>query len=232
MHISEGILSLPVLAGGGALTAIGVALGLRKINGDNLPKVAVLTATFFIASFIHINVGPSTVHFMLNGVVGILLGWAAFPVVMIGLLIQAILFQYGGLTTLGINTLNVAGPGVLFAFIFHKMIMSDNLIKCSIGSFLAGALALGATAALVVLDLLLTDPIQYRAVAGAVMLAHIPVMLIEGVVALMCVRFFKKVKPEILYSVLESPTIPDNSTPQSPINDDQQPEAKGKEPQK
>lgn len=90
MHISEGVLSLPVLAGGAVLTLGGLALGLRKITADNLPKTSVIAAAFFTASFIHFNVGPSTVHLMLNGFIGVMLGWAAFPVVLVGLLIQGL----------------------------------------------------------------------------------------------------------------------------------------------
>ena len=162
MHISEGVLSIPVLIGGAALTAAGVAMGLRKINSDNLPKTAVMTAAFFTASFIHINVGPSTVHLMLNGLIGLMMGWAAFPVVLIGLLIRGILFQYGGLTTLGVNTLNVAGPAVLFGFVFNRMIFSENKWRSSLGSFGAGFLAIGLTAIMVSLALILTDPEKYK----------------------------------------------------------------------
>ncbi len=206
MHISEGVLSMPVLIGGAVFTAAGVAMGLRKINADNLPKTAVMTAAFFTASFIHINVGPSTVHLMLNGLIGLMMGWAAFPVVLIGLLIQGILFQYGGLTTLGVNTLNVAGPAVLFGFVFNRMIFSENRWRSSIASFCAGFLAIGLTAVLVGMALILTDPEKYRIAAYTILLSHVPVMFIEGLVALLCVRFLKKVKPELLRNPLSTST--------------------------
>jgi len=197
---------MPVLIGGAVLTAAGVAMGLRKINSDNLPKTAVMTAAFFTASFIHINVGPSTVHLMLNGLIGLMMGWAAFPVVLIGLLIQGILFQYGGLTTLGINTLNVAGPAVLFGFIFNRMIFSENKWQSSVGSFGAGFLAIGLTAVMVSLALIMTDPEKYKIAAYTILVSHVPVMFIEGLVALLCVRFLKKVKPELLRNPLHKLT--------------------------
>ena len=202
MHISEGVLSMPVLVGGAVLTAAGVAMGLRKINSDNIPKTAVMTAAFFTASFIHINVGPSTVHLMLNGLIGLMMGWAAFPIVLIGLLIQGILFQYGGLTTLGVNTLNVAGPAVVFGFLFNQLIYSDNIRRSSIGAFSAGFLSIGLTAVMVSVALILTDPVKYRVAAYAILVSHVPVMFIEGAVALLCVRFLKKVKPELLHNPL------------------------------
>lgn len=197
---------MPVLIGGAVFTAAGVVMGLRKINADNLPKTAVMTAAFFTASFIHVNVGPSSVHLMLNGLIGLMMGWAAFPVVLIGLLIQGILFQYGGLTTLGVNTLNVAGPAVLFGFAFNRMIFSENRWRSAIGSFCAGFLAIGLTAVLVSMALILTDPEKYRIAACTILVSHVPVMFIEGLVALLCVRFFKKVKPELLRNPLNTST--------------------------
>ncbi|MDR2386197.1 MAG: cobalt transporter CbiM [Deltaproteobacteria bacterium] len=198
----EGALSLPVLVAGGLLTATGVAIGLTKVNNDNIPKVAVMTAAFFTASFIHINIGPSTVHLMLNGLIGLMMGWVAFPIVLIGLLIQALLFQYGGLTTLGVNTLNVAGPAVLFGWLFNKMIFSPKAWPSSLGAFATGFLAIALTAIMVFVALILTDPVKYKVAAYTILVSHVPVMFIEGIIALLCVRFLRKVKPELLINPL------------------------------
>jgi hypothetical protein len=74
---------------------------------ERLPQVYVVSA-FFVASFIHVPVGPAAVHLVLNGLCGLLLGWLAFPAILVGLTLQALLFQFGGLTTLGVNTFNLA----------------------------------------------------------------------------------------------------------------------------
>lgn len=194
---------MPVLIGGAVLTASGVALGLRKINSNNLPKTAVMTAAFFTASFIHVNVGPSSVHLMLNGLIGLMMGWAAFPVVLTGLLIQGLLFQYGGLTTLGVNTLNVAAPAVIFGAAFSRLIFSENKWRSSIGSFLTGFLAIALTSVMVGAALILSDPEKYRIAAYTILVSHVPVMFIEGLVALLCVRFLKKVRPELLRNAMD-----------------------------
>ena len=97
MHISEGVLSPPVLVTGAVLTAAGVALGLRKMENEKIPLVAVLTSAFFVASLIRVPVGPSAVHLVLNGLLGLILGWAAVPAILVGVALQALLFQFGGL---------------------------------------------------------------------------------------------------------------------------------------
>jgi len=128
MHISEGVLSAPVLLAGAVLSLVGLTLGLKKIKNEDIPKVAVLSSAFFVASLIHIPIGPTSAHLVLNGLVGMLLGWSAFPSIFVALVLQAILFQFGGLTTLGVNTFSMAMPGVLSYYIFRKMIHK----KCSI----------------------------------------------------------------------------------------------------
>ncbi len=113
MHISEGVLSAPVLATGAVLSLAGVAIGLKKMDYEKLPEVGVLSSVFFVASLIHVPIGPAAAHLVLNGICGLILGWMAFPAILVGLVLQGILFQFGGLTTLGINTFNMAFPAVL-----------------------------------------------------------------------------------------------------------------------
>ena len=56
----------------------------------------------------------SSAHLILNGLLGVVLGWAAFPVIFVALLLQAVLFQFGGFTVLGVNTATM-GLGALAA---------------------------------------------------------------------------------------------------------------------
>ena len=58
MHISEGVLSPAVLAGGAALAVAGTAIGLKKLDYEAIPRVAILSAAFFVATLIHVPVGP------------------------------------------------------------------------------------------------------------------------------------------------------------------------------
>ncbi|MDR2349675.1 MAG: cobalt transporter CbiM [Deltaproteobacteria bacterium] len=200
MHISEGVLTIPVLAAGGVISALGVAMGLAKIKSHNLPQAAILTAAFFTASFIHVNIGPSSVHLMINGLIGLLMGWMAFPIILVGLTLQALLFQFGGITVLGVNTFNVAGPAVLFGFLFRKTVLSDKLVPSSLAAAGAGFFSIALTALLVGVALYASNPANYGAAAKTVFVAHIPVMVIEAIITLLVVRFLKKVKPEILFT--------------------------------
>ncbi|PIE58231.1 MAG: cobalamin biosynthesis protein CbiM [Desulfobulbus propionicus] len=196
MHISEGVISAPVLLTGGALTAIGTAIGLKKIDYDRMAQVGILSSVFFMASLIHVPIGPSSVHLLLNGVVGLLLGWAAFPAVLVGLALQAMFFQFGGITVLGVNTLNVAGPAVVCFYLYKGLVRRDTSLWVTMGSaFFVGALSVFLTALMVAVSLLFTED-SFKEVAVLVITAHIPVMIIEGIVTAFCVAFLKKVQPD------------------------------------
>jgi len=79
MHISEGYLSATVLVSGSALAAVGTAIGLKKLDYDRIADAGMLTAVFFVASLVHVPIGPASAHLIMNGIIGLLLGWAAFP---------------------------------------------------------------------------------------------------------------------------------------------------------
>ena len=83
MHISEGILSGPVLISGAALTVAGTAIGLKKLDYEQIAKAGILSAAFFVTSLIHVPIGPASVHMILNGIIGLLLGWGAVPVILV-----------------------------------------------------------------------------------------------------------------------------------------------------
>ncbi len=197
MHISEGILSAPVLISGTALAAIGTAIGLKKLDYDRIPQAAILSAAFFVASLVRVPIGPSSVHLILNGLLGLLLGWVALPAILVALVLQALLFQYGGFTTLGVNAVIMGFPAVASFYVFRSGAKSEKTVVLISASFLCGAGAVFLATLILGFVLFLTGE-QFLAVAKLVIFAHFPVMIIEGFITAFSIKFFKRVKPEIL----------------------------------
>ncbi len=196
MHISEGYLSGPVLISSAALAAAGTAVGLKNLDYDRIAQAGILAAAFFVASLVHVPIGPSNAHLIMNGIIGLLLGWGAFPVIMVALLLQGVFFQYGGITTLGVNTLIMALPAVIVYLIFSPWLRSPGWLGKA-AAFGCGAGAVALSAVVMAASLIFTDE-KFFAVAGTAIAIHIPVMVIEGVVSAVCVAFLSKVKPELL----------------------------------
>ncbi len=212
MHISEGILPSKILISGYAITGVILWYSLRQLNrqsnpSEGIPQAALLTAAFFIASGIQIPIPPASVHFVLNGLLGAVLGWYAFPAIIVGLLFQAIMFGHGGLTTLGINAVIMGIPALIAGFLFHIRHQIKPKLKESLSlqlfGFLAGMVGVGLSAVLffsiVITNLpsTLDQHLEKTAIYGLTF-AHIPLILIEGVFTAMVVSFLQRVKPEIL----------------------------------
>jgi cobalt/nickel transport system permease protein len=219
MHIPDGILPVSVAAAGYATTGAATWYSLRKISQrenpqEGVPPAALLTAAFIVASWIHIPVPPTSVHLVFNGLLGVVLGYYAFPAILIGLFFQAILFQHGGLSTLGVNATMLGVPALLAYFVFRfRNTLWRNRPRDTSGyrtlsmvfGFLGGALGVGLAAAIALVLLITTIPAQLdaeseRAAIYALMLAHVPLMVIEGIFTALVVLFLQRVKPDLLES--------------------------------
>ena len=207
MHIAEGVLSPAVLGGGAVLALAGTAQGLRRLEYDRLVAVGILSAAFFVASLIHVPVGLASAHLVLNGLVGVLLGWAAFPSILVALLLQALLFQFGGITVLGVNTFTMGFAAVASWYVFRAVCrLCPGMGGVRAGAFMGGALGVALAAVLTALALAFTDEGFWLA-GQLLLLAHLPVMLAEGLITMFTVSFIMRVRPELLGM---APVQPDN----------------------
>lgn len=196
MHISDGVLPTTVTLGSYAVSAAICAWSVKRTSSDDLPKVAVMTAAFFVASLIHVPFGPTSVHLLIPGLIGVLLGPSAFLAILLGLVLQSLLFQFGGLTALGANALMMGLPALLAGLIFHHTRGSTRQ-----QATLAGALcAAGSTilSAILLALLLACGGEDFLGVAKLAVAAHLPVVLVEAAVAGAVVSFLFRVKPELL----------------------------------
>jgi cobalt/nickel transport system permease protein len=212
MHIPDGILPTAVSLAGYATTAAATWHSIRKIEQrenpqEGIPKASLLTAAFFVASWIHIPVPPTSVHLVLNGLMGVVLGYYAFPAILIGLFFQAIMFQHGGLTTLGVNATVMGLPALLSYYLFQlrKAVGQDNRLWTGILAFVGGALGIGLSALITSAILVTTIPGNMgveaeRAGIYALTLAHVPLMALEGAFTASVALFLQRVRPELLES--------------------------------
>lgn len=198
MHISDGVLSPQVWVSGyvitGGLTAYILA---KKTEISDIPKVSVVTSAIFVASLIHVPVGPTSVHLVLSGLAGITLGWSAFPAIFVALILQAFLFQHGGITTIGINTVNIGLPALAAYGVFLLGARSNIKGKYTIFGGLAGGTAIVLGIALLSLCLLSTGEYLKYVVPYAIV-ANLPVVAIEAILVGAFAGFMARVRPQLL----------------------------------
>ncbi|MCF8011502.1 MAG: cobalt transporter CbiM [Clostridiales bacterium] len=210
MHIPDGVLPTSVCAAGYAVTGIAVWYSLRKLNKQedprkDIPKASLVTAAFFVTSWIHIPIPPTSVHLMLTGLLGALLGYYAYPAAVIALFFQAVMFQHGGLTTIGVNAVILGIPAMLCHYIYSygKGIINDSKVKNSILGLIIGVTGTGLSVFIWFLILInfISANLNASAERAAIItgtLAHVPLMALEGVFTAFILVYLKRVKPELL----------------------------------
>jgi cobalt/nickel transport system permease protein len=202
MHLHEAVLSgspegIAVLCVGAVGAAVGTALGLRAMDHEAVPRVAMVSAVFFVVSLIHVPVGAASVHLVLNGLVGLLLGWVAFPALLVALLLQAVMFGHGGLLALGVNTLAMGLPAVVVYYGFRRPAASDHPTVAMIAGCGAGAVAMLGSAVLAAGAIWFSGE-RFELAAAAVFGSQLPIAVIEGAVTGAVVVFLRQVRPALL----------------------------------
>jgi cobalt/nickel transport system permease protein len=200
VHLSDGAFSTGWTATGFAGTAILLLIAMWRVREEEIPRIGLLSAAFFVGSSIHIKLAllPTSVHLILNGLVGVVLGRRAPLAIVVGLLLQCLLLAHGGLTTLGLNTCIIAIPAVIAGWAYPV------LRTLRVPPFARGVLLGGGAVALAVifnfLVLLFVGKEDWSTLAKLVLLAHLPVVVVEGLMLGVIVQYLEMVKPEMLGS--------------------------------
>ncbi|MCP4217757.1 MAG: cobalt transporter CbiM [bacterium] len=190
MHIADGILPAEI-----AITANVVALGLvyaggRNLETEEIPKMGIFSAALFIVSLIHFPLGATSIHLGLYGLAGLLFGLRAVPIIFVTLLFQTLIFQHGGLLSVGINTLTMSS-GALAARLVWLMLKRTK----QIAAFFCGFLGITVPAVLMALLFILCN---YGKGMAFMISVYLPPATIEGFLTVVIYNFFHKVKPELL----------------------------------
>ncbi len=221
VHISDGVLSAPWLAGGFLVAGLLALVAAYRVRDEEIPRIALLSAAFFVATLMHLRLGPTSVHLLLNGLVGVVLGRRAPLAILIGLGLQAALLGHGGFYTIGVNTCVMTFPALLAAALFTALRRLPGFgPNRTAVTWLCGCI-LGMTAVLATLILDATVLIwggaeDWHQIVWLVFYAHLPIVALEGVVLGFTVSFLVRVKPEML-GVREKTSRAEHGRPCSPM---------------
>lgn len=202
-HIPDGVVSNEILMITGCAAIAAVGYGLRKLDTDKIPQTAMMAAVFFISSLITFPVGPSSIHLLFNGLMGLMLGWAAVPAIFVALLLQLMFFGYGGLLSLGLNTFNMAIPAIFIALTLRPLLLSrlakgktiPKTATMALGAT-AGGFSIALTTALLSASLVLSGQ-EFAPMLKVLMATNIPLLIIESAVTAVIVSFLLRTSPQI-----------------------------------
>jgi cobalt/nickel transport system permease protein len=206
MHISDGILSTPVIAAGWVVAAGLGAVTMRNIKLEEIPKISVLTAVYFVADLVHVPAGPTSVHMILNGLMGIILGLRAFPAVALGTALQTLLMGHGGVTVIGQNVVDLGGGSLVAYGVWQLRHLTRFKRREVVFGALAGAIGVFTSGMLMATALMLSGR-EFFVQAKFVVVAHSLIMVLEAIVAGTCAGFLARVKPDALAGQRARPPV-------------------------
>jgi len=198
MHIPDGFLSTPVWGTLDVISAPAVAWVARRAQRDTqdhrIPLLGVMGAFVFAAQMINFPVGPGTSGHLVGGaLLAIVLGPAAASLVLTAILVlQALIFQDGGVLALGANVFNMALAGVAAGYLPYRLWVHQSR---SGAIFAAGALSVMTSACLALGQLLISGVPMPGGVLWASLALFVVSALMEGAITVAAVRAIERLNP-------------------------------------
>lgn len=214
-HIPDGFLSPAVIAGTTTISAAALAVAARRsrqqLRDRQAPLLGAATAFVFAAQMLNFPLGAGTSAHLLGGVlVAAVAGpWAAILALFSVLLVQALLFQDGGVAALGANTLNLAvlgGGGGYLLYRAQLMITGVGPQRRVAAAAVAACGAALLTGLAVALQLALSGMLPMRTALLAVGGAHVPVALAEAALTAGILAAIMRSRPDLLSANAPAPS--------------------------
>jgi cobalt/nickel transport system permease protein len=221
LHIPDGYLSpatcAALYAGAAPFWYVSLQRMKRAFNTQMVPLLAVFAAFSFIIMMFNLPLpGGTTGHAVGVGIATIVLGpWASILGISIALIIQAVFFGDGGITTIGANCFNMAIIGSLAAYLVYRVLSGRTPIGSArriVAAGVAGYVAINLAALAAAIEfgiqpLLYHDatgaplyaPYPLRIAIPAMMIGHLTIAgLAEMVVSAGVVAYLQKSDPALL----------------------------------
>ena len=210
LHIPDGFLSLIVSIVCWAITAITLSIAISRTNkslgGKQVPLMGVMAAFIFAAQMINFPVLGGTSGHLLGGVLAaITLGpWAGMLVMTAVIVVQALLFQDGGLLVMGANILNMGLITTAIGYgLYRGVSAGGQTVKLTIAG-IAAWLSVMAGALFTSLQLWLSGTSQLQIVIPAMLGVHALIGLGEALITVAALAFILRSRPDLLGENSES----------------------------
>jgi len=210
MHIPDGFLTPPVWAAldAGAIPAVGYFLRRTQENFEQsrVPLLGVLGAFVFAAQMINFPIWTGTSGHLVGGaLLALTLGPSAAVVVMTAILVvQALVFQDGGLLALGANVVNMAIIGVWAGYLPAKW-LGRRAGSRRVAAFVGGWLSLMAGALFASIELWASQVAPAGALFASMLGIHALTGLAEGAITAASLAAIERLNPGFVYAGLGNP---------------------------
>lgn len=207
MHIPDGFVDAPVAIITYVVAGLALAYAVRRADRElqekQVPLMGVMAAFIFAVQMMNFPVaGGTSGHALGAALAAILLGpWAAMIVMVCVVGVQALIFQDGGLSALGANTLNMAVVGVLVGYVVYRLFAlagNGRSLARPIAVFAAAWASVLVAAAFASVELALSGTSPLHVVLPAMMGVHALIGTGEGLITVAAVGFIAATRRDLL----------------------------------
>ena len=207
MHIPDGFLSIGTSVATWIASAGSLSYAVRRVDqalGERqVPLMGVTAAFIFAAQMMNFTVAGGTSGHLLGGALAaILLGpWAGMIVLTSVLVVQALLFQDGGLVALGANILNMSIVAVLAGWVVYtglKRLLSGRTWASMLSGFAAAWLSVVVASLIAAAELAISGTSPWSVVLPAMGLVHMLIGIGEGLITVAVLAFLRATRPDLL----------------------------------
>lgn len=211
MHIPDGFIDAPTSLAFAGVAALGLGYCIRR-GGAELDEraapLAGLTAAFvFAGQMLNFPVAAGTSGHLLGGVLAaVLVGpWVGATCIAVVLLLQALFFADGGLTALGLSTVNMAFVGAIGGYLVYRgvlRLLPRRRSAVPLAAAVAAGLSVPLAAASFVLQFAVGGTVEHlslTAVLGAMVGVHVLIGIGEAVITFLAVGLVMSSRPDLVY---------------------------------
>lgn len=209
LHIPDGFLNLPISLVTWVIAIALIALSLNRAQAEYqervVPLMGVCAAFIFAAQMINFPIPGGTSGHLLGGTLaGVLLGpWAGSLVMVVVFIVQALLFQDGGVTVLGANITNMGLIGTFCGYYLYRAIRQalgrDTWKGMAVGTAVAAWTSVFIASSLCAVQLALSGTIPLAVAMSAMAFWHLLIGIGEALITLVTVSFIWRTRPDMLY---------------------------------
>lgn len=209
LHIPDGFLNLPVSLFAWIASIVLIAFSLNHVQREyqerTVPLMGVCAAFIFAAQMINFPIPGGTSGHLLGGTLaGVLLGpWAGSLVMAVVFIVQAVLFQDGGLTVLGANIFNMGLIGTFGGYYLYKSLRSsfgfNTWRGMAIATVIAAWVSVVIAAIICAIQLALSGTVPLTVSMIAMLTWHIPIGIGEALITLAAVSYIWRTRPDLFY---------------------------------
>lgn len=209
LHIPDGFLNLPV-----SLITWVIAIGLivaalnraqAEYKERAVPLMGVCGAFIFAAQMINFPIPGGTSGHLLGGTLaGALLGpWAGSLVMVAVFIVQAAIFQDGGLTVLGANIFNMGLIGTFGGYYLYRTVRfaigRDRIQAMVIGAAVAAWVSVMVASIICAIQLSLSGTVPLQVALTAMTFWHLLIGIGEALITVIALSFIWRTRPDLFY---------------------------------